>query len=85
MTDLVPILVLLAVIAVVVARLPKVDLGHEAAFERRRQFDLDDIGAPIGELAYAGGARTDPGQVEHGIARKRLAGGFEWHWSSSGI
>ena len=48
MTDLVPILVLLAVIAVVVARLPKVDLGHEAAFERRRHFNWIPLG-----LTYA--------------------------------
>jgi len=46
--EVVPILVLLAVIAVVVARLPKVDLGHSAAFRRRRVLNW----LPLG-LTYA--------------------------------
>lgn len=45
---LLPILVLLAVVAVVLARLPKVELGHTAAFRQRRVMNW----LPVG-LAYA--------------------------------
>src|SRR6185295_17276865 len=44
----VPILVLIALIAVVVARLPKVDVGHSRAFRRRRMLNW----LPLG-LTYA--------------------------------
>jgi len=46
--EIVPILVLCAVIAVVVARLPKVDVGHSAAFRHRRMLNW----LPLG-LTYA--------------------------------
>ena len=46
--EVVPILVLCAVIALVVRRLPKVDLGHTAAFRRRRVLNW----LPLG-LTYA--------------------------------
>jgi OPA family glycerol-3-phosphate transporter-like MFS transporter len=46
--EIVPILVLCAVIAVVVARLPRVDVGHTAAFRRRRVLNW----VPLG-LTYA--------------------------------
>lgn len=46
--EIVPILVLIAVIAVVVARLPRVDVGHSAAFRRRRTLNW----VPLG-LTYA--------------------------------
>ena len=36
-----------------------------AAFQPLRRLDLDDIGAPVGELARAGGPRPHPRQVEH--------------------
>lgn len=36
MQQLAPILILLAAIGVVIARLPKIDMGHSPAFERRR-------------------------------------------------
>ncbi|MFN7146060.1 MAG: MFS transporter [Myxococcota bacterium] len=45
---LLPILVLLAVVAVVIARLPRVELGHTAAFRQRRVMNW----LPVG-LAYA--------------------------------
>ena len=47
-----------------------------AALQPLRRFDLDDIGAPIGELARAGRPRTHPRQIEHGemIERGRGAG-----------
>ncbi len=44
LADLLPIVVLLAVIVVVVARLPKVELGHTAAFRRRRFFNWFPVG-----------------------------------------
>jgi len=46
--ELVPILVLCAVIAIVVARLPKVDVGHTPEFQRRRMLNW----LPLG-LTYA--------------------------------
>src|ERR1051325_4064904 len=46
--EIVPILVLIAVIGVVVARLPRVDVGHTAAFRRRRTLNW----VPLG-LTYA--------------------------------
>lgn len=46
--ELLPIVLLLAVISVVVARLPKVELGHSQAFLRRRIFNW----VPLG-LTYA--------------------------------
>ncbi|EYF07225.1 Glycerol-3-phosphate transporter [Chondromyces apiculatus DSM 436] len=46
--QLLPILILLAAIAVVVQRLPKVDLGHSEAFQRRRRWNW----LPLG-LTYA--------------------------------
>jgi OPA family glycerol-3-phosphate transporter-like MFS transporter len=48
MKDLLPILALLVVIAAVVARLPKVDLGHSDAFRRRRFLNWFPLG-----LTYA--------------------------------
>ena len=46
--DLLPIVVLLIVIALVVARLPKVDLGHSAAYRQRRFLNWFPLG-----LTYA--------------------------------
>ena len=36
-----------------------------AGVQVRRRLDLDDVGAPVGKLAYAGGTRAYPGQVQH--------------------
>jgi OPA family glycerol-3-phosphate transporter-like MFS transporter len=44
----VPILILIAVIALVVRRLPKIDVGHSAAFRRRRSLNWIPLG-----LTYA--------------------------------
>ena len=46
--EIVPILVLVAIIAIVVARLPKIDVGHTRAFLRRRTLNW----VPLG-LTYA--------------------------------
>ncbi|HEY0095628.1 MAG TPA: MFS transporter, partial [Archangium sp.] len=42
--QLLPILILLAAIALVIARLPKVELGHTEAFKRRRFFNWFPLG-----------------------------------------
>jgi OPA family glycerol-3-phosphate transporter-like MFS transporter len=44
LNDLLPILILLAVISVVLARLPKIELGHSAAYKRRRFFNWFPLG-----------------------------------------
>ena len=46
--------------------------GGVAALLVRRHLDLDDVGAPVRELAHAGGAGADTGQVEDREARKGL-------------
>ena len=48
LSQLLPILLLLAVIAVVLTRLPKIDLGHSEAFKRRRFWNWFPLG-----LTYA--------------------------------
>jgi hypothetical protein len=46
--------------------------AHRLAFlQRLRHLDLDDVGAPVGELADRGRARPDPREVEHDEARER--------------
>ena len=45
----------------------------------QQRIDLDDIGAPVGELPHAGRPRTDAGEVEHGEAGKGLRGAREGH------
>src|SRR5207237_9703100 len=45
-----------------------------ARIELRRHLDLDDVGAPVGELAHAGRPRPDAGQVEHSEPAKGLRG-----------
>src|SRR5262249_61877560 len=42
--EIIPILVLVAAIAVVVARLPRVDVGHTPAFRRRRVLNWLPLG-----------------------------------------
>ena len=41
--------------------------------------DLDDVGAPIRELAHAGRPGADAGEVEHGEAGQGLRGAREGH------
>ena len=41
--------------------------------------DLDDVGAPIGELAHAGRPGADAGKVEHGETGQGLRGAREGH------
>ena len=43
-----------------------------AGFHRLGQFDLDHIGAPVGELAHACRPRPHPGQIKHGKAFQRI-------------
>ena len=55
-----------------------------ALFQARRRLDLDDIGAPIGELTHAGRPRAYARQIEHGEARKGLGCPGKRHFNSSG-
>src|SRR5204862_3900924 len=48
--------------------------AHVALGDVRRHLDLDDVGAPVGEIAYGRWARPHPRQVEDGEARKRACG-----------
>src|SRR5258707_38912 len=50
-----------------------------ADFQMSRGFDLDDIGAPVGELAHAGRTRAHPGQIQHRETRKGLRGPWKRH------
>ena len=45
----------------------------------QQRIDLDDIGAPIRELAHASRPGADPGEVEHGEAGEGLRGAREGH------
>jgi OPA family glycerol-3-phosphate transporter-like MFS transporter len=68
-SNLVPILLLLGVIALVLWRLPKVDLGHSQAFKTRRFWNWFPLGLTyaflyfgrynVNELTSALGAKTD--------------------------
>ena len=52
-----------------------------AGVDLLRRLDLDDVGAPIGQLADAGGAGAHAGEVEHGEAGQRQHGfafGIGW-------
>ena len=60
------------------------DAGHIAALIAGR-LDLDDVGAPIGELAHAGRAGAGMRQVEHGETRKRLRSLRKWHEGRTGV
>ena len=48
-------------------------------FDARRRLDLDDVGAPVGELAHAGRSRPHAGEIEHGKSRKRLRSAGKRH------
>jgi MFS transporter, OPA family, glycerol-3-phosphate transporter len=66
----VPILVLVAVIAVVVARLPKVDVGHSPEFLRRRMLNWLPLGLTYAFLYMARYNMTVLKTVEGGILQK---------------
>src|SRR5215212_1950712 len=53
------------------------------AFFPLRHFDLDDIGAPIGQLTHGRGPGADPRQIKHGKTSKSLGGPCERHLSAS--
>ena len=54
-----------ALVAVQVLKVRTLARPAHRLFRSRRRFDLDDIGAPIGELAHAGRSRPHPGEIEH--------------------
>src|ERR1700685_3524540 len=45
----------------------------------QQRIDLDDIGAPVRELAHAGRPGADAGEIEHGEAGQGLRGARERH------
>jgi hypothetical protein len=47
--------------------------------DARRRFDLDHVGAEVGELLDAGRAGADAGEVEHAQAGERTRGGDVRH------
>src|SRR5947209_7061894 len=53
--------------------------GLFAAGVLQQGINLDDVGAPIGELAHAGRPRADPGEVKYREARQGLRGAREGH------
>jgi hypothetical protein len=56
-----------AFVAVEVLKIGPVAVAGDALLDagRRRQLDLDAVGAPVGELAHAGRARPHAGKIEH--------------------
>src|SRR4029077_19577979 len=54
-----------ALVAVQVLKIRALARASHLIFDAGRGFDLDDVGAPIGELANAGRARTHAAEVEH--------------------
>ena len=61
-----------ALVAVQVLEIGTFARPPHAFLVARRLLDLDDVGAPIGELARAGRARPDAREIEHGEASERL-------------
>ena len=64
--------------ALVAVQVLEVGAGALAApavgeIESGRRLDLDDVGAPVGELAHCGGTGTHAGQVDYTEARQRAA------------
>ena len=44
-----------------------------------QRIDLDDVGTPVRKLPYAGGTRTDAGEIEPGEARQGLRSTRDGH------
>ena len=57
--EFLPILILLGAVAVVFARLPRIDMGHSAAFLSRRRWNWLPLGLTYACLA-----------IEHGVAAR---------------
>src|SRR5690606_13810770 len=62
-----------ALVAVEVPEIGAVAGAAEAGIAGGR-FDLDDVGPPVGELAHAGGAGADAGEIEDLEAREGKGG-----------
>jgi hypothetical protein len=56
-----------------------------AFFQVGRRFNLDDVGAPVGELAHTGRPRSHACQIEHGKAGKGRRGPGKRHYENSGV
>jgi hypothetical protein len=53
--------------------------AHIGLVEALGHFDLDDVGAPVGQLPRRGRACPHPRQIEHLETGERLRGGGEGH------
>ena len=74
-----------ALVAVQVLKVAALARAAHRLFHARRRLDLDDIGAPVGELAHAGRARPHAGEIEHGEARKSFRSAGKGHcWRLQG-
>ena len=69
--EVVPILILVAAIAIVVSRLPKVELGHSAAFKRRRILNWVPLGLTYAFL-YMGRYNLNALKDQHFITSKEF-------------
>ncbi|HSR96498.1 MAG TPA: MFS transporter [Kofleriaceae bacterium] len=75
--EIVPILVLVAVIAIVVARLPKVDVGHTREFLRRRTLNWLPLGLTYAFL-YMGRYNMTVLKNVHGISQRDFGNIDSW-------
>jgi OPA family glycerol-3-phosphate transporter-like MFS transporter len=75
--EIVPILVLVAVIAIVVARLPKVDVGHTRDFLRRRTLNWLPLGLTYAFL-YMGRYNMTVLKNVHGITQRDFGNIDSW-------
>jgi OPA family glycerol-3-phosphate transporter-like MFS transporter len=75
--EVVPILVLVAVIAIVVARLPKVDVGHTRDFLRRRTLNWLPLGLTYAFL-YMGRYNMTVLKTQHGITQHDFGNIDSW-------
>ena len=84
-----------ALVAVQVLEVEAVAVAGDVLAVGRRRLDLDDVGAPVGEMPHAGGSRARQRQVQHlqavqrhaglRLAQHRLVGGALRHpWSPLG-
>ena len=81
---LAPILVLLVVIAFVVARLPRVDLGHSAAFRRRRLLNWLPLGLTYSFL-YMGRYNINQFMQVGGLTEREFGDIFFWGSTVYGV
>ncbi len=68
-----------ALVAMQVLKVAALARPAHRLFDAGRRLDLDDIGAPVGELAHAGRARAHAGEIEHREPRKSFRSAGKGH------